>query len=290
MKISALIHTKNSEKTVVQALNSVRWADEIVVVDMNSSDTTVNICKHYTDNIYYFDDVGYVEPARNFGISKVTGDWVLILDADEEIPASLIDKLRKLTESEMDVWELPRKNILFGHWIQHAGWWPDYNVRFFRKGHVDWPREIHAQPKTEGKRERLPAKEEYAIIHHNYPTVSEFITRMDKYTSITASEKRKFEHSPLVAFWHEFQSRFLAKEGYKDGNPGLYVSLLQSMYEAVVRIKQWEADKVPVKSVDVGNELSEILSQISYWRADYMLKHTKGIRRVYWRFRRKLSR
>jgi len=290
MKISALIHTKNSEKTVEQALVSVNWADEIVVVDMHSSDRTVEICRKYTDRIYSFDDVGYVEPARNYGIEKTTGDWVIILDADEEIQEKLASRLRKLADEDPDVWMLPRKNILFGHWIKSAGWWPDYNLRFFRKGHVTWPETLHAQPKYTGKLARLEADESLAIRHHNYPTVSEFIDRMNRYTSIAVSEKGNAAESALRAFWQEFQSRFMAKEGYIDGAAGLHASLLQSFYEAVVRIKQWEAKKAPSMPLNVADELSWMLNQISYWRADYMIKHTKGIRRVYWKIRRKLRR
>lgn len=288
MTISALIHTKNSEKTIAQALNSVKWADEIVIVDMHSGDETVAICKRYTDKIFLFEDVGYVEPARNFGIEKTSSDWILILDADEEIPASLIEKLRRLTESDIDAWELPRKNLLFGHWIQHAGWWPDYNVRFFRKGHVDWPKEIHSRPELSGQCDQLPAKEANAIIHRNYPTVTEFINRMNKYTSITVGENRKVDGSALTAFWHEFQSRFMAQEGYKDGQAGLYASLLQSFYEAVVKIKQWELAKDNT-AVDVSQELGWIQSQIAYWRADYNVKHSTGMKRWYWQIRRKLK-
>lgn len=289
MSITALIHTKNCGNTVEKALNSVKWADEIVVVDMHSTDDTVTIAKKFTDNIFLFDDVGYVEPARNFGIQKAHGDWILILDADEEIPASLINKLKEITNESIDVWELPRKNILFGHWIKSAGWWPDYNVRFFKKGHVDWPKAIHAQPNTHGLKDRLPAKENLAIIHHNYPTVTEFISRMNKYTSITVKENRSLPDSALIGFWREFQSRFIAQEGYKDGTPGLHASLLQSFYEAVVRIKRWEADHTPNLPFDAGAELSLLAKEIAYWRADYMVKKTSGMTQFSWKIRRRLK-
>jgi glycosyltransferase involved in cell wall biosynthesis len=290
MKISALVHTKNSAGTIEQALKSVAWADEIVVIDAHSTDDTVAICKEYTDTIFMFDDdIEYVEPARNFGISKATSDWIVILDADEEIPETLAKKIKKLTEMDTDVWELPRKNMLFGHWVKNAGWWPDYNVRFFRNGFVDWPKQIHAQPETRGKRQQLPAEEDLAILHHNYPSVSEFISRMNKYTSITVAEKRGASGSALTAFWNEFQSRFLAKNGYNDGIVGLHASILQSCYEAVIRIKQWEADNAPNMPINVADELEHISKEIAYWRADYMTKHTVGIKQLCWRLRRKLK-
>lgn len=290
MTISALIHTKNSQETIEQAITSVAWADEIVVVDMHSQDKTVEVCRKYTDKIYLVDDVGYVEPARNFGISKSAGEWVLIVDADEEIPETLATTLKELSTKEADAWELPRKNLIWGHWVKHAGWWPDYNVRFFRKGSVQWPEKIHEKPKVTGLIERLPAEEQYAIIHHNYKSVEEFVSRLNRYTTITASEGGKYNSSPMIAFWEEFQRRFFAQEGYKDNNLGLYLAILQGCYEAVFRIKLWEKENKKIFPVNVAAEIDNVMRQLAYWRADYMIRNTKGIRQFYWRLRRKLQR
>src|SRR6266498_5902614 len=134
-KISVVVTVFNGEKTLNACLESVKWADEIIVVDDGSTDGTISIAKKHTDKIYHHKSQGFVEPARNFAISKTTGDWILVLDADEQVPQSLAEKLQELAgQSETECVNLPRKNIIFNKWIQHTGWWPDYNIRFFKKG------------------------------------------------------------------------------------------------------------------------------------------------------------
>jgi glycosyltransferase involved in cell wall biosynthesis len=290
MTISVVIHTKNSEKTLASALNSVIWADEMIVIDMHSTDSTVEIASHYTKHIFQFKDVGYVEPARNFGISKATSDWILILDADEEIPESLARRLQKLTILQTEAWELPRKNLVFGHWLQYSGWWPDYIPRFFKRGSVDWPEFIHSVPKITGEVLQLPAEERFAIIHHNYPTVESFVDRLNKYTTITAMENKKTDGTAFSSFWHEFESRFFLHEGYKDGEAGLHASLMQSFYEAVKYIKQWENLASKNAPVDVDKILNMLQPELAYWRADYKIRTSKNLlNRQYWRIRRKFK-
>jgi glycosyltransferase involved in cell wall biosynthesis len=290
MSISAVVHTKNSEKTLGAALQSLAWVDEIVVVDMHSSDSTLKIAATHTNKIYQFKDVGYVEPARNFGIQKASGDWILILDADEEIPETLSRRLQKLTLLQTEAWEIPRKNIIFGHWLQFSGWWPDYIPRFFKRGCVVWPEAVHALPRITGEICKLPAEEKYAIIHHNYPTVSSFVDRLNTYTTISADENQKSVGTAFSSFWQEFERRFFLFEGYRDGEAGLHASMMQSFYEAVRHIKQWEKTSRKNASVDVNMILSTLQSELAYWRADYRVKTAKSsIARIYWQIRRKFK-
>src|SRR3989344_3276878 len=135
-KISVVINTLNEEANLPRALASVKsFANEIVVVDMMSDDKTVEIAKKAGAKVYEFKRVGYVEPARNFAISKAEGDWIFILDADEELTASLSRELSKIAKNgSADYVRVPRKNMIFGKWVEHSRWWPDYNIRFFKKG------------------------------------------------------------------------------------------------------------------------------------------------------------
>ena len=131
--ISVVINTFNEEKNIKGCLESVKWVDEIVVVDMYSDDRTVQIVQDYTDKIFMHKRVGHVEPARNFAISKATGDWVLVLDADERVPRSLATKLKQIVRENphgVSAVSFPRKNVFFNKWIRHTGWWPDYKRRF----------------------------------------------------------------------------------------------------------------------------------------------------------------
>ena len=169
MKLSVVITTKNAATTLERTLESVKFADEIVVVDMMSTDETVRIARKFTDNIFTTPDVGYVEPARNFSLSKARGEWILVVDADEVISETLRDYLLELlaTDSDIASYSLARKNLIFGDWVQTAGWWPDYQPRLFRRGKVIWSDLLHSKPAIDGKSEKLPDKAELAIEHHN---------------------------------------------------------------------------------------------------------------------------
>ncbi len=145
MKLSVVICTFNSEEKIAACLKSVAFADEIVVVDDGSSDETLDIVGKYTKKIFHHKSVGYVEPVRNFALEKATNEWILLLDADETVPDALakkiIELLPTLDESIVALF-VPRKNIIFQKWVQHAGWWPDQQVRIFRKGKVVWQNKI----------------------------------------------------------------------------------------------------------------------------------------------------
>src|SRR3990170_3911426 len=192
-KISAVINTLNEEKNLSRAMESVKWADEIVVCDMYSEDKTVEVAKKLGAKIVRHKRINYVEPARNFVISKASGPWILVLDADEEIPDSLAKRLQEFAKSKIksDFVEIPRKNIIFNKWMKASMWWPDYQVRFFKKGSVVWGDKIHSKPDTRGQGLQLPAEEKWAITHQNYQTIGQFIERMNRYTSIEAEELTK---------------------------------------------------------------------------------------------------
>ena len=151
-KISVVINTFNEEKNIERAIESVEWADEILVCDMYSDDDTAVIAKKLGAKIIFHKRVGFVEPARNMAISKAEGDWVLVLDADEEIPSELAGKIREIISKDGVVThvEIPRKNIIFGKALNASMWWPDYNTRLFKKNSLTWGNRIHSKPKTEG--------------------------------------------------------------------------------------------------------------------------------------------
>lgn len=246
-KISVVICTFNEEEKIGGCLESVKWADEIVVVDDGSTDKTVAIAKKFTDKIFHHKNEGYVEPARNFAVGCATGDWILVLDADEQISKALAEKLREITHLETQAVgvSIPRKNIIFSKWIMHTGWWPDYQLRFFKKGLIVWPQTIHKQPELKGLGIELEAKEDNSIIHHHYETVAEYLRKMNLYTSIEAADfikaNNEFIWIDLIRKpFSEFLSRFFARSGYKDGLHGLVLAFLQAVSMFVVTLKVWE--------------------------------------------------
>jgi len=283
MAISVVINTRNEEKNLPRCLASVKGlADEIVVTDMESIDKTVEIAKKAGAKVFKHKQTGYVEPARNYAISKATGEWILILDADEETPPSLVKKLKQLVKTgKADYYRLPRKNIVFGRWLEYSRWWPDYNIRFFKKGKVVWNEIIHSVPVTQGKGLDLEAKLDYAIVHHNYNSVSQYIVRMDRYTDIQAKaligEGYKFDWQDLVKKpVGEFLSRYFVGEGYKDNVHGIALALLQALSEAVIYIKVWERGKFKeeeVKEPDIENVITEAEAQIDHWLVAKKFRH-----------------
>lgn len=286
--ISVVINTRNEEKNLPRALASTKGlAEEIVVVDMESSDKTWEIAKRAGAKVYLHKPTGYVEPARNFAISKATGDWVLILDADEEISKKLAQILKQIAgDSEsVDFYRLPRKNIIFGKWIKHSRWWPDYNIRFFKKGKVAWGEIIHSVPETQGKGLDLKAIEDNAITHHNYESIEQFIDRLNNYTTqhakLLIKDGYKFSWRDVIAkTTAEFISRYFAGEGYKDGLHGLALAKLQAFSELVLYLKVWQLERFKKVDINVTEAVHEMKTegfQLHYWQADAMVKEGGGI-------------
>lgn len=288
VKISAVINTLNEERNLPKAMASVEgFADEIIVVDMKSDDKTQEVAKKAGAKVYEHKRVGYVEPARNFAIGKTKGEWILILDADEELPKSLASHLKNISKnSNADYFRLPRKNIIFGKWIKHSRWWPDYNIRFFRKGHVSWSEIIHSVPETRGRGLDLEANEGYAIVHYHYKSIEQFVERLNRYTGehakLLIKDGYKFEWADLIRKpTNEFLSRYFQGEGYKDGLHGLALSGLQAFSELVKYLKVWEKQKFKETELSVDqviDQMKETEDDFHYWQADTLLKEVGGIK------------
>lgn len=280
--ISAVINTYNEEKNMKACFSSLSsWVDEIIVVDMGSTDKTKEIALRLGAKVYDHKYLGYVEPARNFGIEKSHGEWVFVLDADEAVPQSLSKLLlERSKQKDINYFRIPRKNIIFGRWIKHAGWWPDYQIRFFRKGSVNWVEKIHGIPFTVGNGLDLEAGEDNSIIHNNYQTVSQYLGRMDRYSTIMATELSAsgYYFSVSDVFGKpvsEFLTRFFAQEGYKDGLHGLALSLLQAFSELVVYLKVWESIGFKPHTIsidDLDRKGRSIAESMNYWLINEQLK------------------
>lgn len=300
MKISVIINTWNEEKNIQRCLESVKWADEIVVVDMESKDKTVQIAKKFGAKVFSHEYTTYVEPARNFALSKATGDWILILDADEEIPLGLAKKLKKLVKEpgEKRFFRLPRKNLIFGKWIKYSRWWPDHVVRFFKKGSVTWSDKIHSIPLTRGEGKDLEVKEANAIVHYHYQSISQYLERLNRYTDIQAKElidsDYKFAWQDLLKKpTSEFLSRFFAGEGYKDGLHGLVLALLQAFSELIKYLKVWEEQGFKDQELpltDFVPTMKKLGKEVAYWLTTSLIKETKGSgKKFFLKIRQKLG-
>ncbi|MBP9817921.1 glycosyltransferase family 2 protein [Candidatus Shapirobacteria bacterium] len=274
-RISAVINVRNEADKLGKCLRSLRgFADEIIVIDMHSTDDSIKIATSFGAKVFPYRPMRYVEPARNFGLSKATGNWIVLLDPDEYLNKTLKKELNKVRlRNDIDFVKIPRKNINFGKWLRHSRCWPDYLIRFFKKGHVTWQKEIHSQPITRGNGLTILDSEKLAIRHHNYDTVNSFLLRTIRYAGIQADELKvsgyKVKVSDLILKpTQEFNSRFFAGEGYKDGVHGLVFCLLQAFAIGLIYIRLWEKNGAEDKTLSKDSFISssqESVFEYSYW-------------------------
>lgn len=248
--ISATIVCLNEAEKLERCLKSIEnFADELVVVDLGSSDNSLLVAKKFKAKVYHHKFVPFVELVRNYAISKASGDWILILDPDEKISDKLKASLKKVEKNGKFVAvNIPRKNIFFARWIKHTNWWPDKHIRFFKKGKVVWTDKIHIYPKVDGEILNLPAKENLAIIHFGYDSIRQFMDRQNRYSTIEAQHLYKAgkRFSWRSCFWmpiREFLVRFIKHEGFLDGFHGFALTFLMMVYQLEVMIKLREMEK-----------------------------------------------
>lgn len=303
MSITALVHTRNSERFLDACLKSLSWCDEIWVIDMGSEDKTLDIAakratKVYSVNMRAFTGPTVVEMVRNDYMRKVKTDWTLIVDSDEEVPPTLGAKIKEVMLTEgVAGYFIPRMNVIWGRPIGYSGFWPDYLLRLFRTGTATQSVEIHSQPTVEGKVEYLPAHQDFALIHHHYESIEQMITRHNIYTGQEVAKliAIKPNYTPvdaLRAFFAQFHTRFFAQKGYKDGMYGLALSLMLATYSMEAVLKAWETTKLdaPVNLEDVENEIGDGCRATSYWVANEELQaKASPLRKLMLILRRKIS-
>ncbi len=297
--LSAVVTTWNEEDNLPRLVASLKpWVDEIVVVDTESTDGTVDVAKKLGCKVFKHKNTGIVEPVRNFSISKAKGDWILVLDADEEIPTELAKKIvDELKNPSADYYRIARKSMIFGKWIKSGHWWPDYVYRLFKKGAVTWEDTIHSVPITSGNGKELPAEERMAIIHHHYNSIHQFLARMDRYTDFQLRSKLASGYSfawsdILVRPVMEFLNQYFARQGYSQGIHGLALSVLQAFSEAVLYLKLWEANKfiqAPIKVSDVDKLLRDKAKEFVWWNYQAKIDTSIWPFKYYWRLKRKFN-
>ncbi|HEY6011878.1 MAG TPA: glycosyltransferase family 2 protein [Nitrospirota bacterium] len=245
-KLSVAIITLNEESNIRRTLESVKWADEIVVVDSGSTDRTVAICREYTDKVFHQEWLGFAGQ-KNSAIDRTTGDWVLSLDADEPIESKLAPEIRDIMASPtaFEGYFIPRRTFFLGKQIRHGGWYPDYNLRLFRKGKGRFEeRAVHEAIKVQGAVGRTV----HAIEHYAYPDLASYAASINKYSSLAvdvmaSKEIGAFKVScvnivlrPLLTFIYKYIFRL----GFLDGKHGLVLNLFHSYYVFAKYAKAWE--------------------------------------------------
>lgn len=234
--LSIIVHTKNEEDLIEDCLCSCGpIAKEIIVVDMQSTDSTRQKALAFGATVVTVVDVGYVEPARQKAIELASSDWVLILDADERLTLALRSFIQKyLSQPTHSVVKFPRKNIVFGKWLQHGLMWPDYQVRLFRKGALIWPDEIHSQPILPEDTLALRPTLQNAILHVHTTSLQQRLRKIEKQAfneNIYTSKQQLSSYEVMEQLSSEFPRRFIQNEGYKDGVRGFIHAKLMEYYQ-----------------------------------------------------------
>ncbi len=248
--ISAVVVNFNEAEKLDRCLKSLwGFTEEIVILDLGSKDSSKEVCKKYGAKVFKHKFVSFVEKVRNYAVSKSSGDWILVLDPDEVVSDVLKNALKTITTQEKyQAVNISRKNIFFGKWIAHTNWWPDKHVRFFKKGVVVWSDKIHKYPEVSGKVLELEAKEDLAILHYGYDSVTQFLDRQNRYSTIEA-ENLFFggvKFSWFYFFWKpkkEFLVRFIRHMGFLDGFYGFALTFLMMIYKLQVMVKLWELEQ-----------------------------------------------
>ena len=247
-RISVVINTRNEEQNIRYCLETVKWCDEIVVVDMESEDRTVEIAREYTNKIFSHPKVAAFDIARKFAVQQANGDWVLLIDADEMVPKTLSIVLRAIAEkNEADILEIPFKNYIMGAWVGHSGWEDSYHPRFFRRGKIIFTETIHnyMRKPVDARVVYLEPREENSIAHFNYIDSTHFIEKLNRYTSVEA--QHLFDTGVTFSYYVLFKSvmvefirRFFRGNGYRNGVQGFSLCLMMGFYRALSYIKLWE--------------------------------------------------
>lgn len=225
-KISATIITLNEERNISECLECLTWADEIVILDSESNDRTVDIAKQYTDKVF-------VEEWNGQGLHKnraaelAQGPWILSIDADERVSPALGKEIRDAVNSNSpSAFRMRRKNFYKNQWIRHCGWWPDWVIRLYRKQDICFnTRKIHESLETVGPVGKLNEP----LMHYSFNSVEEFLERGRMYSKYQADDMYKNDKyaSSLTAISHglfTFFSVYFLRAGFLDGSAGFLIS------------------------------------------------------------------
>lgn len=245
-KLSAIVITLNVEQQIETCLSSLSFVNEIIVVDSGSTDRTVEIAKQFTDYVFITEWKGYAE-AKQFAMEKATGDWVLWVDADEQVPEPLAKEIQKRIQNEKLVhgFRVARKAFFLGRWMKHGGWFPGYVVRLFRLeyGRFNTSR-VHESLIIDGPIGTLKEP----MLHYTDDSLIHYYHKFNKYTTLAAEDlyergKRAGITDLLFRPMHMFFKMYVFRLGLMDGIEGFLLAVFSSSYVFVKYAKLWETQK-----------------------------------------------
>jgi len=249
--VAAVIITKDEERNIKDCLEAVKWTDEIIVVDAESHDRTVELARPYTSKVFVRPWPGY-GAQKNFAMDQAAADWVLIVDADERVSQELREELLRVIGkgNNVSAYRVPRRNYYYGHWISGAGQYPDLQIRLVMRGQArynDLP--VHEHLEVNCKPEDLCGHLE----HYTHPTVVSHEMKIERYSTLAAQERIQ-AGKPRATWYHlllnpvwTFIKYYLLRRGYRDGLPGLVMCGFSAAHVLLKYAKLWEHGQVLVK-------------------------------------------
>ncbi len=241
-KLTVTVITRDEAANILAALDSVAWADELVVVDSGSTDETVALARQRTDRVLVREWSGY-SAQKNFAAEQASHDWILSLDADERVTPALADEIRALLDGQPAArgYAIPRVSFYLGKWIRTTDWYPDHQLRLYDRRAASWAGDVHEGVRVAGAVGRLRAE----LQHTPYSDISHHLQTIDRYTTLAARQLQERGRTvgmaglaarPLGAFLRNY----LARGGWRDGSVGFVVSILNSYYVFLKFAKLWE--------------------------------------------------
>lgn len=246
--LSIIIITKDEQDRIKACLESVKWADEIVVVDNGSTDGTLDIVKKYTDKVLIFKDQDF-STLRNKGIEKASGEWVLYVDSDERVLEQLKNEIEVLIVfDDNSAYAISRKNIIFGKEVKYGPFFPDWVIRLLKKEDFEtWTGKVHEYPKFKGKL----GYTKNSLLHLTHRDVDQIVLKSLEWSKIDAFLRMESGH-PKMSGWRflrifitEIFNQAILRRGFFNGTTGMMDSILQafSMYITYVRLWEFQQEK-----------------------------------------------
>lgn len=246
--LSVIVITKNEQDRIRACLESVKWADEIIIVDNGSTDNTIKISKSYTDKIFKFAGLDFAA-LRNKGMEKASGEWVLYIDSDERVLIPLKQEIEAMIAfSGMSAYAISRKNIIFGKEVKYDPFWPDWVIRLLKRQDFEtWVGKVHEYPKFRGEL----GYSENSLLHLTHRDIDQIVLKSLEWSKIDAKLRLKARH-PEMSGWRflrilfgEIFNQGIKRGGFFNGTVGVMDSILQafSMFMTYVRLWQLQQPK-----------------------------------------------
>ncbi len=251
MTFSVAIVAHDEEANIGRTLASIAWADEIVLVDSGSKDRTCEIARQYGARVIVEPWRGYVAQ-KQYAIDLCTKDWVLLLDADEEVSPGLAEEIRAAINdpNAAQGYKLPRKNLFLGRWMKHGGFYPDPKLRLFRRGEgFVTGHDPHDRCELKPDVQQTKRQFKNALVHYTYPNLTLYIAHMNRYSSLGAQKAVAEGHRgfsfldivvrPALTFIYNYFFRL----GFLDGREGLLLHMYHAAYVSWKYAKAWEISR-----------------------------------------------